>query len=450
MKLTDRIKRGWNVFRNAEQKPETQNHSAFGVASSRRPDRQRYRSVSTRSIMNSIINRIGVDYADVIIKEIRQDEFARYLKDEKSTLNECLLVEPNIDQSPAHFRRDVAMTMLEEGTVAIVPVDTDVDPEDTEGFKINSLRAGTIVNWYPRRVRVRLYREDYGRYEEVTIPKRLVAIVENPFYNVMNEPNSTAQRLSRKMALMDAVDEQIGAGKLDLIIQLPYIVKTESKRAQAEKRRSELEEQLQSSQYGVAYTDGTERVIQLNRPMENNLMKNVESLTKLLYDQMGITEEILNGTASESAMLNYQNRIIKPMLSATVEAMIRTFLSKTARSQGRSIAFFQDRFSLIPAEALAELSDKLTRNAILSSNEFRQILGYAPSDDPLAEKLVNKNMPIPGEDSNDSDPPSNSESEDPNEESSDSSLEYDALFEETISSLEATIQDLLKDEDSDG
>lgn len=395
MKLTDRIKRGWNVFRSSDEKVETENYGSYGTSSSRRLDRIRVRPVSTKSIMNSIINRIGVDYSDVAVRHIKVDKNRRYLEDVNSPLNECLTVEPNLDQSPVDLRRDIGMTMLEEGTVAIVPVDTDTDPDFTDGFKIESLRAGTVVNWYPRKVRVRLYREDSGRFEDITLPKHLVAIVENPFYNIMNEPNSTAQRLGRKMALMDAVDEQIGAGKLDLIIQLPYIVKTDSKKAQAEKRRGELEEQLSGSQYGVAYTDGTERVIQLNRPMENNLLKNVESLTKLLYDQLGITEEILNGTASEATMLNYQNRIIKPMLVATVEAMRRKFLSKTARTQGQSIDFFQDRFSLVPAATLAELSDKLTRNAILSSNEFRQILGYAPVDDPLAEKLVNKNMPLP-------------------------------------------------------
>lgn len=395
MKLTERARKAWNVFRNEEKRVETENYSAYGAVSSRRPDRIRIRQVNSKSLLNSIINRIGVDFADVEIRHIRLDDSGRYLKNEDSTLNHCLLVEPNIDQGPTHLRRDIGMTMLEEGTVAIVPVDFDGDPLSSDGFKIESLRVGTIVGWFPRKVRVRIYREETGRYEEVTLPKRIVAISENPFYNIMNEPNSTAQRLARKMALMDAVDEQIGAGKLDLIIQLPYIVKTDSKRAQAEKRRSELEEQLQSSQYGVAYTDGTERVIQLNRPMENNLLKNVESLTTLLYDQLGITAEILNGTASEAVMLNYQSRIIKPMLEATVEAMRRTFLSKTARTQKQSIDFFQDRFAIIPSATLAELADKLTRNAILSSNEFRQILGRSPVDDPMADMLVNKNMPIP-------------------------------------------------------
>lgn len=397
MSLLDRVKK-WNIFRSSEQKADKEEFVGYGGFSSRRPDRRSVRTVSSKSIMNSIINRIGVDFSEVEIRHIRNDEYGRYLEDAKSSLNECLMVEPNIDQNPVDLRRDIGMTMLEEGVVAIVPVDTDIDPEDTDGFKIESIRVGTVVSWYPRKVRVRLFREETGRYEELNIPKRFVAISENPFYSIMNEPNSTLQRLSRKIALMDMVDEQIGAGKLDLIIQLPYIVKTDTKKAQAEKRRSELEEQLSNSQYGVAYTDGTERVIQLNRPMENNLLKNVDSLTKLLYNQLGITEEILNGTASQATMLNYQTRIIKPMLNVVVESMRRKFLSKTARTQGQSIDYFQDPFALVPAETIAELADKLTRNAILSSNEFRQILGYKPvTDDPMADKLVNKNMPVPAE-----------------------------------------------------
>lgn len=461
MSLLNRIKKGWNLFKSTDEKVDVETYGSYGSYSSRRPDRIRLRGTSTKSIMSSIINRIGVDYADVAIRHVVVDDAGRYLKDVDSSLNDCLKVEPNIDQSPVEFRRDVGMTMLEEGVVAIVPVDTDKDPEFTDGFRIETMRVGTIVSWFPNSVRVRLFREEHGRFEEVTIPKRQVAIVENPFYTIMNEPNSTAQRLSRKMALMDAVDEQIGAGKMDLIIQLPYMIKSESKKAQAEKRRSELEEQLQSSQYGVAYADGTERIVQLNRPVENNLIKNVEHLTKMLYDQLGITEDILNGTASEATMLNYQNRIIKPMLIATVESMRRKFLSKTARTRKHSIEFFQDRFSLVPAESLAELSDKLTRNAILSSNEFRQILGYAPSDDPLAEKLVNKNMPIPEENTGgppveDSVPPSDAEgpSESTEEVPADTSgitEEYDKLFEETISTLEEQVKTLLKQvEDEDG
>lgn len=408
MKFTDRIKRGWNVFRNEEETratdPEIFNGSlGFSTA---RPDRIRTRYINPQSLLNSITNRIGVDFSDVVFKHVRLDESGRYLADEKSSLNECFLVSPNLDQSPSDLRRDIGTTMLREGVIAIVPVDTDIDPEYSDGFKIESLRVGTIVQWYTRKVRIQLYRDDTGKFEEITLPKRSVAIVENPFYTIMNEPNSTAQRLARKMSLMDAVDEQIGAGKLDLIVQLPYVIKTDSKKNQAEKRRSELEEQLRSSQYGVAYTDGTERVIQLNRPVENNLLKNVESLTKLLYDQLGITAEILNGTANEATMLNYQNRIIKPMLVATVEEMQRKFLSKTARTQNQSIEFYQDRFALVPAATLADLSDKLTRNAILSSNEFRQILGYAPvTNDPLADKLVNKNMPLPAQELSPSDAP---------------------------------------------
>lgn len=399
MNLLDRFKRGWNVFRAEEEKVERENFGAYsGGYSSHRPDRPRLQGVSRKSILGSIINRIGVDYSNVAIRHVRLDDNRRYLSDEKSDLNECLTVEPNLDQEPSHFRRDIGMTMLHEGVVALVPVETDTDPEDTEAYTIKSLRAGVVTAWFPRKVRVRLYNADYGIYQEVTVPKSYVAIVENPFYDIMNEPNSTMTRLSRKIALMDYVDEQIGSGKLDLIIQLPYMVKTDSKRAQAEKRRSELEEQLGSSQLGVAYTDGTERVIQLNRPVENNLMKNVDSLTNLLYDQLGITAEILNGTASEQVMLNYQNRIIKPMLDVTVESMRRKFLSKTARTKGQSIEYFQDPFALTPVSTLAELGDKLTRNAIVSTNEFRQIIGMKPVlDDPVADKLINKNLPAPVE-----------------------------------------------------
>lgn len=397
MSLIERIKNGFNVFRAEEKSEPTWSPGSISYGS-RRPDRRYARSVSTKSLMNSIINRIGVDFSEVQIRHVKIDDDRRYLHDIKGPLGECLNIEPNQDQSPTDFRRDIGMTMLEEGIAAIVPVDTDTDPEFTDGFKIESLRVGTVIGWSHRKVRVRLFNEISGKFEEPNIPKRYVAIVENPFYQTMNEPNGTLQRLSRKMALMDALDEQIGAGKLDLIIQLPYQLKSDTKKAQAAERRSELVDQLKESDFGVAYTDATERVIQLNRPMENNLLKNVESLTKLLYNQLGITEEILNGTASEATMLNYQNRIIKPMLTAVVESMRRKFLSKTARSQGQSIEYFQDPFALTPAATLAELADKLTRNAILSSNEFRQIIGFKPvQDDPMADKLVNKNLPAPAD-----------------------------------------------------
>lgn len=395
MKLSDRIKRGWSLFRNHEEIDRRDPDPFYGPSSSHRPDRSPYRIVSQRSIMKSIINRIAVDFSEVNIKHVRLDKQGRYSQDEKGPLNDCLLVEPNIDQGPTEFRRDIATTMLEGGIVAITPTIYDIDPEDTDAYKIEEMRAGTVVSWYPRKVRIRLFNDEIGRHEEITVPKRLVALVENPFYDTMNEPNGTLQRLARKMTLMDTVDEQIGSNKLDMIIQLPYTLKTDSKKAQAEKRRGELIEQLQSNEFGFAYTDATERVIQLNRPVENNLVKTVEYLTNLLYDQLGITEAILNGTAKDTEMLNYQNRIIKPMLTATVESMRRKFLSKTARSQNQSIDYFQNPFALVPIEKIADLGDKLTRNAILSSNEFRQILGYQPVDDEMAEKLINKNMPVP-------------------------------------------------------
>lgn len=394
MKFTDRIKK-WGLFRNQEEVEQRDSEPFHGPVTSHRPDRSPYRIVSQRSIMKSIINRIAVDFSEVTIKHIRLDDKGRYSKDETGPLNDCLLVEPNIDQSPTEFRRDIGMTMLEAGIVAVVPTIYDIDPTDTDAFKIEEMRTGTVINWSPRKVRLRIYNEDLGRHEEISVPKRLVALVENPFYDTMNEPNGTLQRLARKMTLMDAIDEQIGSSKLDMIIQLPYTLKTDTKKAQAEKRKNELLDQLKSNDFGFAYTDATERVIQLNRPVENNLVKTVEYLTKMLYDQLGITEAILNGTAKDTEMLNYQNRIIKPMLTATVESLRRKFLSKTARSQLQSIDYFQNPFALTPVEKIAELGDKLTRNAILSSNEFRQILGYQPVDDEMAEKLINKNMPVP-------------------------------------------------------
>lgn len=399
MKFVDRFRKGWNVFRNAEQerlnpnKDELPLFTTGGTFGSRRPDRQWYNPVRGMDIKTSVFNRIAVDAANVDIRHVKLDKKKRYLSDVDSGLNRCLTFEANIDQSGTAFRQDIFQTLLEEGEIAVVPIDTDDDPEDITSFKVNTMRVAQIIQWYPTQIRVRCFDDRYNRYEELVLPKSFIAPVENPFYAVMNEPNGTLQRLVRKIGLLDAVDEMIGSGKLDLIIQLPYIVKTDTKRAQAEKRRSELEEQLQGSQYGVAYTDGTERITQLNRPVENNLLKNVESLTKMFYTQLGITEEVLNGTANEEAMTNYMTRTVKPLLDAVVEALRRKFLSRTALSQGQTIKYFQNPFALVPPTKLADLGDKLTRNAILSSNEFRDILGYEPVDDPMANALVNKNMP---------------------------------------------------------
>lgn len=440
MSLLDRARKGWNVFRAKDSPradPEDRQTYSSGMITSRRPDRRLVRSVNTRSIMNAIINRIGVDVAAIEYRHVKLDEQRQYESDMSGPLNDCFLFGPNIDQGPSDFRRDIAMTLLEEGSVVIVPTETDIDPDNTDGFKIEELRVGTVVGWSQRKVRVRLFRDETQKYEEITIPKRLVAIAENPFYSIMNEQNSTLQRLARKMALMDAVDEQIGAGKLDLIIQLPYVVKTETKRAQAEERRSQIEDQLTNSQYGLAYTDGSERVIQLNRPVENNLLKNVESLTQLLYSQLGITDEILNGTASEQVMLNYQQRIVRPILDAIVESMIRKFLSKTARSQGQSIEYFQNPFALVPPSMLADLGDKLTRNAILSTNEFRPIIGFKPvKGDPMADKLVNKNMPQVE--------PAEGTPTQEGEESAGDDAEVETLFND----MTKEIDDILKDVDN--
>lgn len=399
MRLLDRIKNSFNVFKNDDRERQPDVFSGFGATYSSRPDRKNYRRMATKDVTNSIFTRMSVDFANVDIRHVSEDAQGRYLKDVKSSLNECLTLEANIDQSAWHFRQDICHTMLEEGVVAIVPVDTTVDPEDTEAYDIQTMRVGTVVAWYPEKVRVRVFRQEKGQFEELTLPKSIVAIVENPFYNIMNEPNGTLKRLVHKMALMDVIDEQIGSGRLDVIIQLPYTVKSETKREQAERRRSDLESQLKDSNFGVAYTDGTERVIQLNRPMENNLVKNVEYLTGMLYGQLGITEDIMNGTASETTMLNYQSRTIKPLLKVVTEGIKRKFISKTARSQGQSIEFFQNPFELVPISQIADISDRLTRNAILSSNEMRQILGFKPVDDPMAEKLVNKNLPQPTDDS---------------------------------------------------
>jgi hypothetical protein len=353
----------------------------------------RLRVTNERSIISSIYTRLSIDVASVDMRHVRLDEENRYKEDIDSGLNNCLTVEANIDQAARAFRQDIAMTMFDRGVAVLVPVDTTINPEQTGGYDILTLRVGEVVNWFPQHVRVSVYNETTAKREELTLHKSTVAIVENPLYAVMNESNSTLQRLLNKLNLLDSIDEQSASGKLDLIIQLPYVIKSEARRQQAEQRRTDIEFQLKGSQYGIAYTDGTEKITQLNRPAENNLMAQVEYLTEMLYGQLGLTEEVMNGTADEKAMLNYWNRTIEPVLTAMVEAMRRSFLTKTARTQRQQIMFFRDPFRLVPIENIAEIADKFTRNEILSSNEIRQVVGFAPHNDPKADKLINSNMP---------------------------------------------------------
>jgi hypothetical protein len=386
------LKHAWNVFTNQDVREKSAPSSAGGY-SGRRPDRLRFRVPNERSIISSIYTRLSIDVASVEMRHIRLDDQKRYLEDIDSGLNNCLTVEANIDQPARAFRQDVALTMFDRGVAVIVPVDTTINPEQTSGYDILTLRVGEVVNWYPQHVRVSVYNEATAKREEITLHKSTVAIVENPLYAVMNEPNSTLQRLLLKLNLLDAIDEQSASGKLDLIIQLPYVIKSEARRQQAEQRRTDIEFQLKGSQYGIAYTDATEKITQLNRPAENNLMTQVEYLTEMLYGQLGLTEEVMNGTADEKAMLNYWNRTIEPVLTAMVESMRRSFLTKTARTQRQQIQFFRDPFRLVPIENIAEIADKFTRNEIMTSNEMRQVVGMAPHSDPKADKLVNSNMP---------------------------------------------------------
>lgn len=395
MPVFDRIKKAWNAFLNPPIETDYYDYGTTAYYGSGSPSRPRYNIYSERSIVSSIYARISVDVAGIDIKHVKIDEDGRYLEDLPSALNECLKWEPNIDQSPRPFRQDIAMTLFDKGVAAVVPVDTTRDPQTNAIFDIYSLRVGEIVTWYPRHVRLSVYNEKLGKREEITLEKRIVAIVENPLYSVMNEPNSTLQRLIRKLSLLDAVDEQSGSGKLDLIIQLPYVIKSEARRQQAEKRREDIEFQLKGSQYGIAYTDGTEKITQLNRPAENNLLKQVEYLTNMLYSQLGLTEEVMNGTADEQAMLNYSNRTIEPILDAIVESMQRSFLGPQGSRGDERILYFRDPFKLVPVAQIAEIADKFTRNEILSANEIRHIIGIKPSDDPKADKLVNSNMPQP-------------------------------------------------------
>ena len=385
-----RLKHAWNAFMNRD--PTVGFHEA-GYAY--RPDRKRVSGYNERTIVNSIYNRIAMDVAAIKIQHIQLDDGGRFLSVKDSALNSCLNLNANADQTGRDFIQDVAMSMLDEGCVAILPVDTDFNPNATDSYKINSLRTGKILEWYPQHIRVRVFNEATGKKEEINVPKRIAAIVENPFYAVMNEPNSTMQRLVRKLNLLDAIDEQSSSGKLDLIIQLPYIIKTDARRQQAEKRRKDIEDQLAGTKYGIAYTDGTEHITQLNRPVENNLMKQIEYLTSMLYSQLGMTQAIMDGTADEKTMLNYNNRVVEPIVSAIVDSMRWKFLTKTARTQLQSIMFFRDPFRLVPVNDIAEIADKFTRNEILTSNEIRQILGFKPSSDPNADKLKNKNLKEP-------------------------------------------------------
>jgi len=389
MPISSRLKHAWNIFINKEP-PNYHQDSGAGYYS--RPDRPRLTRGNEQSIVTAVYNRIALDASSINIRHVRLDENGRYISGINSGLNGCLSLEANMDQTGRSFIQDVVMSMLDEGSVAIVPIDTTFNPTLTSAYDINSMRTGKILEWYPKHIKVRLYNDTTGLKEDKLVPKSIAAIIENPLYAVINESNSTMKRLVRKLNLLDLIDEQSGSGKLDLIIQLPYVIKTEARRQQADNRRKDIEDQLSGSKYGIAYTDGTERITQLNRPVENNLMKQIEYLTSMLYSQLGITQSILDGTADDKTMLNYYNRTIEPILSAIVDEMKRKFLTKTARSQFQSISFFRDPFKLVPVSEISEIADKFTRNEIMSSNEIRQIIGLKPSDDPKADELRNKNL----------------------------------------------------------
>ena len=395
MRMRDRLQHAWNAFvYNDKTYTIPQNLGGFSTF---KPDRVHFSRGVEKSIVTSVYNRLALDVASLAIKHVRLDENGRYMEEVNSGLQNCLNVEANIDQTGRAFLQDVVMSMLDEGCVAIVPVDTTVNPAVSGSYEINTMRTGKILEWYPAHVRIRVYNDKKGIHEELTLPKSSVAIIENPLYAVINEPNSTMQRLIRKLNLLDVVDEQTSSGKLDLIIQLPYVIKSEARRRQAEERRKDIEMQLSGSKYGIAYTDGTERITQLNRPAENNLMKQVEYLTSMLYSQLGLTQSIMDGSADEKTMLNYYNRTIEPIIAAIVDEMKRKFLTKTARSQRQTVMYFRDPFKLVPVNEIAEIADKFTRNEIMTSNEIRQVVGMKPSDDPTADELRNKNLNQSGE-----------------------------------------------------
>lgn len=393
MSFGSRLKHAWNAFSGNAQT----NYRDLGMSYAYRADRPRLTRGNERSIVTSVYNRIALDVAALNIQHVRLDKNGRFLSVIEDGLNNCLTLEANVDQTARSFIQDVVISMFDEGSVAIVPVDTTTDPNVSGSYDIQTMRVGQILDWYPQHVRIRLYNEQTGQKQDVVLPKSAVAIIENPLYAVINEPNSTMQRLIRKLNLLDVIDEQSGSGKLDLIIQLPYVIKTEARRQQAEARRKDIESQLSGTKYGIAYTDGTERITQLNRSVNNNLMSQIEYLTSMLYSQLGITQSILDGTADEKTMLNYNNRTIEPIIAAIVDEMKRKFLTKTARSQHQSISYFKDPFKLVPVNEIAEIADKFTRNEIMTSNEIRQVIGMKPSDDPGADELRNKNLSAPTE-----------------------------------------------------
>lgn len=387
--IGSRLKRAWNAFANRDPTPYFRD---IGPGSSYHPDRTRLSVRNERSVITSIYNRIALDASAISIQHVRLDKDDRFVEVIEDGLNSCLTLEANVDQTGRAFVHDIVMSMFDEGVVAVVPVDTDHDPNKTDSYDIESMRTGKILEWFPKHIRVRVYNDQTGQKEDILVPKDQTAIIENPFFAVMNESNSTLQRLIRKLNLLDAVDEQSAAGKLDLIIQLPYVIKSKARRDQAEQRRKDIEDQLSGTKYGIAYTDGTEHITQLNRPVENNLMKQIEYLTSMLYGQLGITSEIMDGSADEKTMLNYENRMVEPVLSAIVDEFKRKFLTKTARTQKQSIAYFRDPFKLVPISKIAEIADKMTRNEIMTSNEIRQKIGMKPSKDPKADKLQNSNL----------------------------------------------------------
>lgn len=388
-RFSERLQHAWNAFRNNRDPTIS---VSTGPGSSDRLDRRRRRIFADKSIVTAIENRIAIDVAAVSIQHVRLDQDGRYRETMRSGLNSVFTLEANLDQTGRAFVQDIVQSMFDEGAVAVVPVDTTLSPLETGGFDIQSARVARITQWYPEHVICEVYNEKTGHKEELKLPKRMVLIIENPLYSVMNEPNSTLQRLIRKLNLLDSIDEQTSSGKLDLIIQLPYIIKTEARRQQAEQRRKDIEMQLAGSKYGIAYTDGTEKITQLNRSVENNLLNQIEYLTKTLYSQLGFTEEVFNGTADEKTMLNYNNRTVEPILSAIVDEVKRKWLTKTARSQGQSVMFFKDPFKLVPVEKIADIADKFTRNEILSSNELRGIVGFKPVQDERADELRNANL----------------------------------------------------------
>lgn len=404
------IKHAWGLFTNTNNKNPTVKPEGSSYTIS--PTRPRFTRGNERTIVTSVYNRIAIDASNIDIMHVRLDDEGRFKEPIKSNLNNCLTVEANIDQSSRAFMLDVVISLLDEGCIAVVPVKTTLNPNNTESYDIEELRTGRIVEWFPKHVMIRLYNDETGMYQDVTLPKSQVAIIENPLYTIMNEPNSTMQRLIHKLSLLDIIDEESSSGKMDLIIQLPYIIKNDTKRSQAEERRKQIEDQLRGSRYGVAYIDGTEKVTQLNRSVENNILKQVEYLTNLLYSQLGLTQTIMDGTADENAMNNYYNRTVEPVVSAIIDEFHRKFLTKTARTQGQAIMFFRDPFKLMSVTSIADTADKFTRNELLSSNEFRQIIGRKPSTDPKADMLLNKNISHAPEEMNGYD--KNNQNEKPN------------------------------------